>query len=289
LTNENLKYVIQAKGKKSLAVQLDTLSSFNLRGVYNGPIITDTTRQFNSYQKQIVQQMKLSIDKRIIQLREVVIKGRKEPERDPFIHATNPDQVIRDFPQDGSGGSLATFLGSRLKSIQVRSSVQGASFYTYRSISQSPQPSPMMVKLDGAIIDPAAFSVLLISDIESAEVIRTVGQMDITTGAREVIYLISRRRTGTVQLSTPNVVTYQSNGFYKAREFYAPKYERVNESGSKPDLRTTIYWKPNLVTDNGKTSFEFFNADTKGTYRVTVEGIDADGSLGRQVYTYKVE
>lgn len=33
----------------------------------------------------------------------------------------------------------------------------------------------------------------------------------------------------------------------------------------------------------------FFNAGSKGTYRVVIEGIDGDGNLGRQVYRYKVE
>ncbi|MEO6977603.1 MAG: hypothetical protein ABI113_04460, partial [Mucilaginibacter sp.] len=56
------------------------------------------------------------------------------------------------------------------------------------------------------------------------------------------------------------------------------------------DLRSTIYWNPTVVTGpDGKASFEFFNADGKGTYRVVVEGIDAEGNLGRQVYRYKVD
>jgi uncharacterized protein YfaS (alpha-2-macroglobulin family) len=57
-----------------------------------------------------------------------------------------------------------------------------------------------------------------------------------------------------------------------------------------PDLRTTIYWNPNIITGNdGKTTFEFFNADGKGTYRVVIEGIDNNGTPGRRVYRYKVE
>jgi uncharacterized protein YfaS (alpha-2-macroglobulin family) len=56
------------------------------------------------------------------------------------------------------------------------------------------------------------------------------------------------------------------------------------------DLRSTIYWNPNIITgEDGKASFEYFNADGKGTYRVVVERIDADGNLGRQVFRYKVE
>ncbi|MGZ3945526.1 MAG: hypothetical protein ACXVJB_11320, partial [Mucilaginibacter sp.] len=56
------------------------------------------------------------------------------------------------------------------------------------------------------------------------------------------------------------------------------------------DLRSTVYWNPNILADkDGKASFEYYNADTKGTYRVVVEGIDDDGKLGRAVYRYEVK
>ena len=78
-------------------------------------------------------------------------------------------------------------------------------------------------------------------------------------------------------------------GYYKAREFYSPQYNGP-ANPPKVDLRTTIYWNPNVATDkDGKASVEYFNADAKGTYRVVIEGIDADGILGRRVYRYKVE
>jgi uncharacterized protein YfaS (alpha-2-macroglobulin family) len=52
----------------------------------------------------------------------------------------------------------------------------------------------------------------------------------------------------------------------------------------------TIYWKPNVSTNNdGKASLDYYNADTKGIYRVIVEGIDENGNLGRATYLYKVE
>jgi len=51
-----------------------------------------------------------------------------------------------------------------------------------------------------------------------------------------------------------------------------------------------VYWNPNIVTDNdGKSMFEYSNSRGKGAYRVEIEGIDADGNLGRQVFRYAVE
>lgn len=294
LPEDSARYVIQArtdKDKKNVMVVLDTPSDYKSLPFRNTSGEKDTIKELSTYQKQVKQQLKLSLDKRTIQLKEVVIKDKKDAPKDIFSHAEHPDQVINDFPKEPTGESLSTFLGVRLRGIEMRSSAEGASFYTARSIAKYyPNPPPMLVKLDGSIIDPAIFSTLLLTDIESAEVIRTTGQMDMTTGAREVLYLISRKHSGTpIKPSTPDVITYQSNGLYKAREFYSPKYDKINESSSKPDLRTTIYWNPTVIVDKAVAEFEFFNADTKGTYRVTVEGIDTDGNLGRIVYRYNVE
>jgi hypothetical protein len=45
-----------------------------------------------------------------------------------------------------------------------------------------------------------------------------------------------------------------------------------------------------LVTDkDGNASFDYYNADGTGSYRIVVEGIDDKGNIGRQVYRYKIE
>ena len=79
-------------------------------------------------------------------------------------------------------------------------------------------------------------------------------------------------------------------GFEPRREFYAPDYDNSLTNTYMADLRTTIYWNPNIITDmNGKANVEFFNADGAGTYKVITEGLDAQGKLGRQVYKYTVK
>jgi hypothetical protein len=59
----------------------------------------------------------------------------------------------------------------------------------------------------------------------------------------------------------------------------------------KLDFRTTVYWNPSLQTnDTGTVGFDYFNTDSKGTYKVTIEGIDQQtGKIGRQVYRYTVQ
>ncbi len=74
-------------------------------------------------------------------------------------------------------------------------------------------------------------------------------------------------------------------------KFYSPRYDYSGSVKKAADLRTTIFWNPMVETDkDGNASFEYYNADNKGIYRVVIEGIDyRSGSIGRQVYTYKVD
>jgi hypothetical protein len=86
---------------------------------------------------------------------------------------------------------------------------------------------------------------------------------------------------------TSGFMAYTFKGFTTMRSFYSPKYSPATPL---PDMRNTIYWNPNIITgSDGNASFEYLNNDSKGTYRVVIEGIDDDGNPGRQVYRYNVE
>ena len=80
-------------------------------------------------------------------------------------------------------------------------------------------------------------------------------------------------------------------GYQKPSEFYVPKYEidsvRLDE---KPDLRTTIYWNPKLVSDStGCMHVKFYTADKANNYSVVIEGITNDGEICRYVGIIKRE
>ena len=55
------------------------------------------------------------------------------------------------------------------------------------------------------------------------------------------------------------------------------------------DLRSTIHWEPNVITDkDGKATVSFFSADKPADYTVIMEGTDLNGSLGYQRKKLKV-
>ncbi|RKD19522.1 hypothetical protein BCY91_13035 [Pelobium manganitolerans] len=87
-----------------------------------------------------------------------------------------------------------------------------------------------------------------------------------------------------------NVLTFKPKGYSTTRSFYVPKYAGPRTSLQMQDYRTTIYWNPQVLTDkDGKGSFEFYNSDDKGPYRVILEGVDASGNIARGVYEYSLK
>ncbi|HEX8021792.1 MAG TPA: carboxypeptidase regulatory-like domain-containing protein, partial [Mucilaginibacter sp.] len=88
-----------------------------------------------------------------------------------------------------------------------------------------------------------------------------------------------------------NVITFAVQGYTKAKEFYSPKYDVTKAGTLGGDLRNTIYWKPNVITDKttGTATISFFNSDQRGSYRAIIEGIDAEGNIGRSVIHYNVK
>ena len=83
---------------------------------------------------------------------------------------------------------------------------------------------------------------------------------------------------------------YSFQGYAVTKEFYSPKYDVTNIKKRKKDTRSTAYWNPQLLTDkDGKVSFNYFNPDVKGTYRIVIEGLNNDGLIGRNTLRYQVQ
>lgn len=140
-------------------------------------------------------------------------------------------------------------------------------------------------------------------DVASVEVLRgggaaalyglhgSNGVIIITTKRADIDYTafeVERQRPG--YYKGDGLAKYTFGGYDLRREFYSPDYSNRLTNSQLPDLRSTIYWKPNIITNSqGKAGIDFFNADGAGNYRVIVEGLGPDGKLGRQVYSYIVK
>lgn len=140
---------------------------------------------------------------------------------------------------------------------------------------------------DGNDIDP--------SNIGKIEVVRTnlalINSLvkDPKKGNKSALLIITKRHDKREQVYTPNIAKFIPQGFSRSREFYSPKYEVVTNK-YKSDFRSAIYWNPELRANKDESmKFNFYTSDAKGNYRITVEGIDEEGNIGRQVFKFKVE
>ena len=91
-----------------------------------------------------------------------------------------------------------------------------------------------------------------------------------------------RFSTGNQHFSIPN-------GYYLARQFYAPNYGKKLPKHIKPDRRALIHWEPMIETNaNGEAEVTFYNADLETTIQVNLEGIWEGGIPLTATTTYQV-
>jgi hypothetical protein len=70
-------------------------------------------------------------------------------------------------------------------------------------------------------------------------------------------------------------------GYSMPKEFYSPNYLENSPLNEAEDLRTTLFWKPFLLTDKDsrRVNIDFFNNDIYKKLRVVLEGFNEDGKL----------
>ena len=152
-----------------------------------------------------------------------------------------------------------------------------------------PNPEPA-IYIDNIFVDIEASGMtvleyldqLNIDNIKQVDIVKSMIQIFGLRGARGVINITMKDGSEPVA-PTPiyNIVTTTPLGYQPAKEFYSPKYETLDQKNvNTSDLRTTIYWNPNVKTSlDGEAGFEFYTADTPSTYSVVIEGITVDGQL----------
>jgi hypothetical protein len=194
-----------------------------------------------------------------------------------------------------------TFIGMCLQSSIPGVTYDQNQYFVTRAYNQGDK-RPMQIYVNGLNVDAGYLQSLSTSEVESVEVfnndgISGINRMTSTNG----VLVINSKIIPRVKMSKEDInallrsiktneATIYPRGYTQPRVFYAPKYEVTKASAIGGDLRTTILWNPTVSTDKtGTTSFQFFNADGKGSYRAIIEGMDRDGNIGRYVYRYKVQ
>lgn len=112
-------------------------------------------------------------------------------------------------------------------------------------------------------------------------------------GANGVISISTKKGASLPENSQTsyNQKTITPLGYQRPVEFYSPRYDtQERKFDIMPDLRTTIFWKPDIVTgSDGKAAFDFYTSDFSTTYSVVIEGVSHDGRIVREVKKIRVK
>lgn len=207
---------------------------------------------------------------------DIVVEKKNPAENSSNLNGPgNADQVL-DGEEISNCSSLIICLQGRLTGVIFKQGIP----YSTRSPNQ-----PMQVIVDGMYMEGDIISTIPPMDVASVEVLRSIGNTAIygSMGSGGVIIITTRigEPNYSSNLYTPGIVTYSPQGFYEISEFTSPNYSEQGANNSSPDLRSTIYWNPNITTDdNGDATFDFYTADQNGRYLIIVEGVDLKGRLG---------
>jgi TonB-dependent SusC/RagA subfamily outer membrane receptor len=297
--NDSTKFVVQArygKDKKYVDIEIDRVpGQLVTRNKNTGDVEVNVNESIQGYLSKsnnfFEEQMRKGLLERTIQLDEVNITAEKI---NPAKNSSNLNGAGNaDFVLSGKNletcPTLSMCLMGRVGGLIIQNGIP----YLTRSMNSSLSGRvPMTIMLDGMQVEADFLDNIQPMDVESIEVLKSASYTSMygSNGGGGVLIITTKRGGGNLNYNTyaPGIVTYSPKGYYAGRQFYSPKYDPQNTS-SNPDLRSTVYWNPHVTTDaEGKGTFNFYNTDEPGEYRVVLEGIDGNGNLARTVYTYKV-
>ncbi|MDB5146872.1 MAG: hypothetical protein JWQ57_892 [Mucilaginibacter sp.] len=279
-------FVIQAKtaeGKNNTSISIYPAPA--LTNIKTGDFIGQVKGLNNEVYNKAAEQPVYIADVNGKVLKEVIINDRRISDGKLTAEVLGKEN-LKDHQ-----GSLSNGLQGRLNGVVLRDGIP----YLADKVDPGMQGGPMLMIVDDtAMPEGTSIDNYSAAEVENISILKnTDAAIYGVRGANGVMILKMRKRVGGVVADksiSPGLLYFTADGFYKARTFYSPVYESPQQKSDKPDSRSTIYWNPGLITDkDGNVSFDFFNADNKGTYRLVIEGIDEAGNIGRSVFTYKVQ
>ena len=89
----------------------------------------------------------------------------------------------------------------------------------------------------------------------------------------------------------PRAIVLDFDGLQLERKFYSPIYDTEQQrNGTIPDFRSTLYWNPDVQTDqNGSSKLSFYTGDKTGEYIGIIEGMTFGGETGYKYFYFEVK
>ena len=281
----NTRILVQAlskKGSDQIELVLDRETFPPITAPHLNGLPTENKDVFRDYLYKADKHYTFENGMRMIHLAPVVVRAEKKPQfSSPYYSTPNTSFNIEEIEESAAGDILQFLSFMAIPGVDVNGnsvSIRGA------------QGNPLLV-VDEIIMDFDYLEILNISDVAQIDVIKDATAAAFgSRGGNGVISIYTRRGgEGIKERPQYNVARVTPLGYHVPAEFYSPKYEtRETRENPTPDFRTTLYWNPNISTDeNGEASFEFYSADSDSDYSIRIEGISDEGRIIH--YTGKIK
>jgi hypothetical protein len=134
--------------------------------------------------------------------------------------------------------------------------------------------------------DPQQLQGIPVTDIALVKVFRPGSGVGFGGGSGGVIAIYTKKGGDQKATDDPSFKGLDRAiliGYAAPKEFYSPNYLENSPLNEAADLRTTLYWKPYVLTDKDvkRVTIDFFNSDITKKLRVVLEGFNEDGKLAR--------
>jgi len=294
-----------SENKKEGMLLMDTVfgKPYPIKPVIN--IIYDTSALHKNFWRNALAQNKLmqtQQDRDEHQLQNVTVTGSNKPVirlADGGLKYGHADSLFTIVGDDAKYETLSWFIIQRYPGAATDAEHDGFFFYGdgNRKIfphwvidgreDRSMESSPFADVETGTIEDRGErvdYNNIPINKVKKLYIVPMIG----TNGALTYTVHLSLL-PGALETSDLTLINTTISGYYEARKYFVPNFTSVN-GFSRSDLRSTIFWAPDVKTNaDGKAIITYKNSDAKTTILVSVEGITDKGTPIAGLIKYEVK
>ncbi len=272
---DSTQYLIQAlrkKGSNLAFIEMDSIEVFP--PVTLPPLVApEKPGSEESYLVKANEKYTIENGMRLINLAEIVVKGHRkiQPKTESPYYSVSTSFVLGSEDIEKANFMTIFDLLRRLPGITI---IGGEVSYH--------QATPMLI-LDNMPTENFDYDLLNVNDISDAFVSPATSVMPIfgARAANGAIVINTKKGFVAKNSLNKNMQVFTPIGYQQYVEFYSPTYETEEQRrNATPDLRSTIYWHPNVSTDNtGSAHLSFYSADLPSQYGIVLEGVSSFGHL----------
>jgi hypothetical protein len=232
------------------------------------------------------ERIKPELEKKVKVLETVTVKAKQKSKQQIMDERyasglfSGGDATTFDLTDDVSAlgaYNIFSYLQGRVAGLQITTGGQGSQLQ-WRGATPS-------LFLNEMPVDVSQIENIPVSDIAYVKAFRPpfFGAMGGGAGGAIAIYTKKGGDNTSANSSISGLDKTRLTGYATPKEFYSPDYSKESAQNELPDIRTTLYWAPYILTDknNHKITLNFFNNDVSKRLRIILEGMNEEGQLTR--------